>query len=47
MLWMHDMADGDLKDFLRREAYDKLLRDNAFNVAKNPKYDDVNGLQFF
>ena len=24
----------------RRTGSDKVLRDNAFNVAKNPKYDE-------
>ena len=33
------MAYGDLKDLSRRTASDKMLRDKAFNVAKNPKYD--------
>ena len=33
------MAYGDFKDILRRTASDKVLRDQAFNIAKNPKYD--------
>ena len=33
------MAYGDFKDFTRRIASDKILRDKAFNKAKNPKYD--------
>ena len=33
------MAYGDFKDLNRRTATDKLFRDKAFNVAKNPKYD--------
>ena len=33
------MADGDFKDLPRRTTSDKVLRDKAFNVAKNPKYD--------
>ena len=33
------MAYGGFKDFARRIASDKLLRDEAFNIAKNPKYD--------
>ena len=33
------MAYGDLKDLSRRTAADKVLRDKAFNSAKNPKYD--------
>ena len=35
----YDMAYGDFKDLMKRTASDKVLRDNAFNVAKNPKYD--------
>ena len=35
----HDMADGDFKYIARRTASDKVLRDKAFNIAKNPKYD--------
>ena len=33
------MAYGDFKDLRRRKAADKVLRDKAFNIAKNPKYD--------
>ena len=33
------MTYGHLKDLTRRTATDKLLRDKAFNIAKNPKYD--------
>ena len=33
------MAYGDFKDLARRTAFDKLLRDKAFNIAKNPKYN--------
>ena len=33
------MADGDFKDSKRRTAADNVLRDKAFNIAKNPKYD--------
>ena len=33
------MAYGNFKDFTRRTASDKILRDRAFNIAKNPKYD--------
>ena len=33
-----DMAYGDFKDLARRTASDKVLRDKAFNIAKNPKY---------
>ena len=37
--FQHGMAYGDFKDLARRTASDKILRDKAFNIAKNPKYD--------
>ena len=37
--FQHDMAYGDFKDLARRTASDKVLRDETFNIAKNPKYD--------
>ena len=37
--FQHDMAYGDSKDLPQRTASDKLLRDKAFNIAKNPKTD--------
>ena len=33
------MAYGDFKDLARRKASEKALRDKAFNIAKDPKYD--------
>ena len=33
------MAYGDFKDLARKTASYKFLRDKAFNIAKNPKYD--------
>ena len=33
------MAYGDFKDLAIRTASDEVLRDKAFNIAKNPKYD--------
>ena len=33
------MAYGDFKDLTKRTAADKVLRNKAFNIAKNPKYD--------
>ena len=33
------MAYVDLKDLAKRTAADKFLRDKAFNIAKNLKYD--------
>ena len=32
------MAFGDFKDLKRTTFSDKILRDKAFNIAKNPKY---------
>ena len=32
------MAYGDFKDLNRRTFADKVLRDKAFNIAKDPKY---------
>ena len=34
-----DMAYRGFKYLTRRTASDKILRDKAFNIAKNPKYD--------
>ena len=34
-----DMGYGDFKDLNRRTDDDKVLREKAFNIAKNPKYD--------
>ena len=37
--FQHDMAYGGFKDLKRRTAAENFLRDKAFNIAKNPKYD--------
>ena len=37
--FQHDMAYGDFKDLPRKTAADKVLRDKAFNIAKDPKND--------
>ena len=37
--FQHDMAHGDCKHLKRRTFSDKVLRDKAFNIAKNPQYD--------
>ena len=34
------MAYGDFKDLNGRTFADKVLRDKAFNIAKDPKYDE-------
>ena len=33
------MAYGNFKDLARWTAFDKVLRDKAFNIARNPNYD--------
>ena len=41
-------AYGNFKDLTRRTASDKVLRDKAFNIAKNPKYDGYQrGLRYY
>ena len=37
--FQHHMAYGDFKDLKRRTFCDKVLRDKAFNIAKNAKCD--------
>ena len=35
----HDMAYGKTKDLAKRTQSDKVLRDKAFKIASDPKYD--------
>ena len=37
--FQHDMAYRDFKDLEKRTFADKLLRDKAFKIASNQKYD--------
>ena len=37
--FQHDMAYGKLKDLAKRTQSDKVLRDKAFRIASDPKYD--------
>ena len=37
--FQRDMIYGDFEDLAKRIASDKVLRDKAFNIAKNVKYD--------
>ena len=37
--FQHDIAYGHFKDLARRTAADKVLRNKAFNIPKNSKYD--------
>ena len=37
--FQHDMAYGKYKDIERSTQSDKVLKDKAFEIANNPKYD--------
>ena len=37
--FQHDMAYGDFNDLAKRTAADKVLRDKAFKIASDQKYD--------
>ena len=37
--FQHDMAYGDFKDLPKRTAADKVLRDKAFKIESDQKYD--------
>ena len=37
--FQHNMAYGKYKDLQRRAESDKVLKDKAFPIANNPKYD--------
>ena len=37
--FQHDSAYADNKDLINRTRADKVLKDKAYNIASNPKYD--------
>ena len=37
--FQHDMAYGKSEDLVKRTKSDKVLRDKAFEIASDPKYD--------
>ena len=37
--FQHDIDYGDFTGIAKRTTADKVLRDKAFNIAKDPKYD--------
>ena len=37
--FQHDLAYGDFKDLAKRTAADKVLKNKALNIAKDPKHD--------
>ena len=37
--FQHDSAYADHKDLINRTKSDKVLRDNAYDIASNPEYD--------
>ena len=38
--FQHNCAYADHKDLINRTKSDKVLRDTAYDIASNPKYDD-------
>ena len=38
------MAYGDFTDLPRKAAFDKILRDKAFDIARNTKCDESNSM---
>ena len=38
-MFSKDSAYADHKDLINRTEADKVLRDNAYDIASNPKYD--------
>ena len=46
--FQHDMAYRDFKNLAKRTAADTVLREKAFNIAKDLKYDAYQrGLAFY
>ena len=39
----HDAAYSDSKDLAKRTVSDKVLKDGAYKVVTNPKYDEYQG----
>ena len=37
--FQHDMTYGKSKDLVKRTQSDKVLKDKAFKIESNPKYD--------
>ena len=37
--FVHDAAYSESKDLTKRTVADKILKNRAFNIAKDPKYD--------
>ena len=37
--FQHDMAYSNSKDLVKRTQSDKILKDKAFKIASNPRYD--------
>ena len=37
--FQHDMVYGKTKDLVKRTQSDKVLKDKAFKIASDPKYD--------
>ena len=38
-MFCHDAAYSDSKDLIKRTVADKILKNKAYDIAKDPKYD--------
>ena len=43
LVFQHDMAYSKFEDLAKRIQSDKVIRDKAFEIASNPKYDGYQG----
>ena len=43
LVFQHDMAYSKFEDLDKRIQSDKVIRDKAFEIASNPKYDGYQG----
>ena len=43
LVFQHDMAYSKFEDLAERIQSDKVIRDKAFEIASNPKYDGYQG----
>ena len=43
LCFQHDMGYTDFKDLDRRTFADKVIHDKAFDIVKDPKYDEHQG----
>ena len=44
--FVHDAAYSDSKDLTKRTVADKIFKNKAFDIAKDPKYDGYQRITF-